>query len=100
MPIITLPRLLLSLVSLAILAAAIYLAWSWYEGYDVLYRDGSVRHFRGETWRLYTALGLTGWSFLGRFVILMFIPAGKTDPVDERGEAGVITAPDGSALHV
>jgi pimeloyl-ACP methyl ester carboxylesterase len=100
MPIITLPRLLLSLVSLAILAAAIYLAWSWYEGYDVLYRDGSVRHFRGETWRLYTALGLTGWSFLGRFVILMFIPAGKTDPVEERAEASVITAPDGSALHV
>ena len=50
MPIITLPRLLLSLVSLAVLAGAVYFSWSWYEGYDVLYRDGSIRHFRGESW--------------------------------------------------
>lgn len=47
MPIVTLPRFLLSLVSLALLAGAIYLAWSWYDGYDVLYRDGNVRHLRG-----------------------------------------------------
>jgi pimeloyl-ACP methyl ester carboxylesterase len=100
MPIITLPRFLLSLVSLALLAAAIYLAWNWYEGYDVIYRDGSVRHFRGESWRLYTALGLIGWSFLGRFVVLMFIPAGRDEPREERGSASAATAPDGSALRV
>ncbi|MGI9170755.1 MAG: alpha/beta fold hydrolase [Caulobacteraceae bacterium] len=99
-PIITFPRFLFSLVSLAILAGAIYLAWSWYEGYDVLYRDGRIRHFRGESWRLYTAIRLGAWSFLGRFVVLMFIPAGKNDPSEERGQAGVVTAPDGSALHV
>jgi pimeloyl-ACP methyl ester carboxylesterase len=100
MPIITIPRFLLSLLSLAILAGAIYLAWSWYEGYDVVYRDGSVRHFRGDSWRLYTAIGLGGWSFLGRFVVLMFMPSGKDDPVEERGGATVVMAPDGSALHV
>lgn len=100
MPIITLPRFLFSLISLAILAGAIYFAWSWYEGYDVLYRDGTIRHFRGDSWRLYTAIGLAGWSFLGRFVVLMFIPAGPNDPREERGQAGVVTAPDGSVLHV
>ncbi len=100
MPIITMPRFLLSLLSLAILAGAVYLAWSWYEGYDVVDRDGLVRHFRGEPWRLYTGLGLAAWSFLGRFVVLLFIPAGKSDPVEERAEATVVMAPDGSALHV
>lgn len=40
------------------------------------------------------------WSFLGRFIVLMFIPAGKDDPREERGEASVVTAPDGSVLHV
>ena len=100
MPIITVPRFLFSLISLAILAGAVYLAWSWYEGYDVLYRDGTVRYFRGESWRLYTAIALAGWSFLGRFIVLMFIPAGQNDPREERGEASVVMAPDGSALHV
>ena len=100
MPIITLPRFLLSLVSWALLAGAVYLAWSWYEGFDVVYRDGAIRHFRGESWRLYGALGLIAWSFLGRFVVLMFIPAGRDDPHEQRGEGAVVTAPDGSALRV
>ncbi len=100
MPIITFPRFLLSLVSLAILFGGIYLAWGWYDGYDVLYRDGSLVHFRGEPWRLYIALGLVGWSFLGRFLVLLFIPAGRTDPREERSHAHVVTAPDGAVLHV
>jgi pimeloyl-ACP methyl ester carboxylesterase len=100
MAIITIPRLLLSLLSLAILAGAIYLGWSWYEGFDVVYRDGSIRHFHGEAWRLYTAIGLLGWSLLGRFVVLMFMPAGKNDPVEERADSSMVIAPDGSALHV
>jgi pimeloyl-ACP methyl ester carboxylesterase len=100
MPIITIPRFLLSLISLAILAGAIYLAWSWYEGYDVVYRDGSAHHVRGDAWRLYTAIGLGGWSFLGRFVVLMFMPAGKDEPHEERGAASTVVAPDSSALHV
>ena len=47
MPIVILPRFLLSLISLSLLGVGIYLAISWYEGYDVFYRDGAVRHFRG-----------------------------------------------------
>ena len=100
MPIITIPRFLLSLLSLAILAGAIYLAWSWHEGYDVLYRDGSARHFHGDAWRLYTAIGFGAWSFLGRFVVLMFFPAGKDNPREERSEASKVSAPDTSTLHV
>jgi pimeloyl-ACP methyl ester carboxylesterase len=100
MPVITIPRFILSLLSFAILAAAIYLGWSWYTGYDILYRDGTVRDFRGEAWRLYTAVGLLGWSFLGRFAVLMFIPAGHDEPREERGEPSLVTSPDGSVLHI
>jgi pimeloyl-ACP methyl ester carboxylesterase len=99
-PIITFPRFLFSLVSLAIVAAAIYFAWGWAQGYDVMYRDGTTRHFRGETWRLFTALAFGAWSVLGRVVVLMFIPGGCDDPREERAEANLVSSADGSVLHV
>lgn len=100
MPIITIPRLLLSLLSLFILAAAIYLLRHWYQGHDIRFSDGSVRHLRGAGWEVIAAAGLLAWSFLGRFVVLMFIPTGKNEPREERGEAIAVRAPDGSSLNV
>ena len=100
MPVVTIPRALLSLVSLFILAAAAYLLWSWLHGYDVRLSDGSLRHVRGPMWRLYVAAGLFACSFLGRFVVLMFIPAGRDEPREERAVSHTVAAPDGSALHV
>jgi pimeloyl-ACP methyl ester carboxylesterase len=100
MPIITLPRVLLSLVSWGLLAAAIYLLWSWHQGAEVLYPDGSVRHVAGDLWRVYVGLCLVAWSFLGRFVILMAIPGGKDEPREERTAARKVIAPDGAILHV
>ena len=100
MPIVTVPRLLLSLVSLIILGAAIYLLWSWGHGYELRLADGSARHVHGAPWKLYTALGLFTWSLLGRFVVLLCISAGQDEPREERTSGKVVTAPDGSALHV
>jgi predicted alpha/beta hydrolase family esterase len=99
MPVIAIPRMLLSLLSLILLGAGLYLLWTWYQGYDITDRHGVLHHDR-EAWRLYAGLGLFAWSFLGRFVVLMFIPAGQDEPREERGEASVVMAPDGAALDV
>lgn len=100
MPIITLPRLLLSLLSLLILAAAVYLLWSWADGSFVRDADGVLRRVHGPPWLLYSGLGLLAWSFLGRFVVLMFFPKGKDEPRETRGEGRDVPGADGSTLHV
>ena len=100
MPIITVPRFLLSLLSWLILAAAIYLLWSWAQGYDVADDRGLHHQVHGASWRLYTGLALLGWSFFGRFVVLLFMPTGRDEPREARGEGRMVPAPDGSSLRV
>lgn len=100
MPILGLPRLLFSLVSLAILAAAVYLLARWLHGYDVRDAYGVWRHVRGPAWSLYLGCALLAWSFLGRFVILALLPASGDDPALTRAAAHRIAAPDGGELHV
>lgn len=100
MPIVTFPRGLLSILSLLILAGGIYLLREWWVGYDVRGVDGILRHFRGPAWRLYAGLGMFGWSFLGRWLVLAIIPAGKREPPDERGVGRTINGADGSVLYV
>jgi pimeloyl-ACP methyl ester carboxylesterase len=62
-------RLLFSALSLAILAAAGYLIWSWYDGEVVVLANGELDRVR-ENWRLWTGLGLLLWSFFGRLIVL------------------------------
>ena len=100
MPVILVPRALLSLLSLLILGSAIYLLWSWAHGLDIRDIDGVVRHVHGPAWRLYTGLAFSAWSVAGRSIVLLFIPAGDDEPREERGQAYDVTAPDGSELHV
>lgn len=100
MPIVTLPRLLFSIASWAILAAAIYLLWTWNQGYAVVDEAGRVTHERGPDWRLYVGLALLAWSFLGRFVILLFMPAGRDEPRDARGPSARVSDPHSSMLNV
>ncbi len=100
MPIITIPRLLLSLLSWAILAVALYLLWRWSHGYIVVDDHGVRHHIHGAVWPLYTGGALLACSFLGRFVVLLFIPAGRDEPHEERGESHMLQAPDGSTLRV
>lgn len=97
---ILIPRLLLSLLSWAILGAAGYLLWSWAQGYEVIDARGVAHAVHGPAWRLYTGLALLAWSFLGRFVVLLLLPADKDAPHEERSEGRTVQAPDGSALHI
>ena len=100
MPVIIIPRLLFSILSWAILGAAIYLLWSWGHGYDMINDRGVAYRVHGPAWRLYAGLAMLAWSFLGRLVVLLLLPAGKDEPREERGEAQVVQAPDGSALRM
>ena len=57
MPFIPFVRFVLGLVSLAVLVAAGYLLWSWYEGEVVRDGTGTLVRVR-ENWRLWTSIGL------------------------------------------
>ncbi len=100
MPLIVFARLALSLASLAILGAAGYLPWSWHEGYWALDAYG-VSHHLHEPWRLWTALGLLAWSFLGRFIVPLLVAKPDKHPTKpERGDHQMIASPTGSSLYV
>lgn len=101
MPLIFIVRLLLSLVSLAILGAGAYLAWSWWDGSWEAVGGGDLVHVR-EPWRLVVALVLLGWSALGRSVVLPLTSRADRDTAQparpwtfER-----LVSPTGSHLHL
>ena len=100
MPVVSVPRLLLALASLLILAAAVLLLRDWWLGEQLRDPDGVVRHVRGPRWELLVGAGLFAWSFLGRFVILLLFAKGVEAPREQRGEGAIVHAPDGSALNV
>jgi pimeloyl-ACP methyl ester carboxylesterase len=100
MPIVIIPRALLSLLSLLILAGAAYLLWSWYDGFEIRDASGYLRRVRGPDWWLYLGLILAAWSVCGRFVVALFLPAGPDEPRETRTAGRVVEAPDGSRLHV
>ncbi|MFN3816337.1 alpha/beta fold hydrolase [Brevundimonas sp.] len=60
---------LFNVLSLVILGASGWLGWSWYQGELIADPDGTVTRVR-EDWRLWTALALLAWSFLGRRALL------------------------------
>lgn len=81
MPPIILLLILLNALSIAVLGGAGWLGWTWYEGTVVPTPDGDLARVR-EDWRLWVALALLAWSFLGRFVVLSVLakPDGKAEP--------------------
>lgn len=101
MPLIVLARIALSFLSLTVLIAGGYLLWSWYDGEPLIDAAGRVDQIR-EDWRLWTAIGLLAWSFLGRLLVTPLIARSDTDPSrPERGEtATIIESPTGSRLYV
>ena len=69
MPLIILIVFLLNILSVAVLASAGWLGWTWYTGFLIEAPNGDFVRAR-EDWRLWLALGLLAWSFLGRYVVL------------------------------
>jgi len=93
-------RLLTGLISLGLLAAAAHLLWSWQEGYAYLGEDGRLYRSR-EDWRLWTALALGAWSFLGRFAVTGLLGSRDDRHVPLEAGPGVDRPGAGGArLHV
>ena len=93
-------RFLTTLLSLAILAAAGYLLWSWWQGDLVLGADGLLHRDRDD-WRLWAGGALLAWSLLGRVVVLALLGKGDTRPTRaQRGNGERIASPTGSSLYV
>jgi len=100
MPLLGIVRFFTTLLSLAILAAAGYLLWSWYDGQLVRTAAGELFRERDD-WRLWTGLGLLAWSFLGsRLVPLLMAKRDTRRTIATRGGGQMIASPTGSSLYV
>lgn len=99
MPVVFIPRIVLSLLSWVIFAGAAYLLWSWFAGYYVRELDGDLLWVRGPDWWLYLGLGLLAWSFFGRFAILSLMPSANDEPREERGRSAAVLGASGAVLQ-
>jgi pimeloyl-ACP methyl ester carboxylesterase len=101
MPLIIILRLLFGLGSWAVLGAGAYLLWTWRQGELVRDLDGDLILVR-ETWRLWTALGLFAWSFLGKRIWLPLLARPDEDEPSrpERGEGRQVEGASGASLYV
>ncbi|BEV13000.1 alpha/beta hydrolase (plasmid) [Asticcacaulis sp. DW145] len=101
MPLIMMARLLTSLLSWAILAAAVYLGWSWYQG--ELYRstDGDWIRVR-EDGRLWLLGCLIVWSAFGGLLMSQLLARPDRRPLNTaRGDdAHQITDQNNASLYV
>lgn len=100
MPLLSILRLLFSLLSLAILAGAAYLLCTWYDPPILRREDGTLIVLR-EDWRLWVGLVLAGWSLVGRsFWPLILAKADRFATRPERGPGLTVPGPDGTELYL
>lgn len=100
MPPLTFLRALLALVSIALLAFAVYLIWSWYQGDIARDADGVVYRVR-EDWRVWTGGVLLAWSLLGRFLMLPLLARRDIDPIRPTRTEGIrLPRAGGGELYV
>lgn len=100
MPVLALPKFLFSLISWAVLAAAVGLIWTWLQGQSVLAPDGMVRRVHGPGWMLWAGGAMLGWSALGRFVVLALLPRAPVSLAMPEGAVTTIAGPSGRRLRV
>jgi pimeloyl-ACP methyl ester carboxylesterase len=100
MPLLMIVRLLLSIVSWAILAGAAWLLWTWNQGDYIRDVNGVLHHVRHD-WRLWTGVALLVWSFGGGSLLVRpFLARGGERLKPERGQGGLIDGTDGARLYV
>jgi len=101
MPLLMIVRLLLSIVSWALLAAAAWLLWSWNQGEYVRDADGVLHHIRHD-WRLWAGLALVVWSSGGGILLVRpFLARADRDPLrPQRTHGRMIDGADGARLYV
>lgn len=100
MSLLAILRFFTTILSLIILAAAVYLLWSWNDGRMVRDVAGGLRLER-EDWRLWSGLGLLAWSFLGGRILPLIIA--KPDTRRTRatwGDGRIVTSRTGSSLWI
>jgi pimeloyl-ACP methyl ester carboxylesterase len=99
MAILSIVRLLASLFSLLILAAAGYLLWSWSEGEVAQISVGELVRVR-EDWRLWAGLVALAWSLFGR--VLAGVVLAKRDVRPSRmfrGDGETVVGASNSRLY-
>ncbi|ESQ79381.1 alpha/beta fold hydrolase [Asticcacaulis sp. YBE204] len=100
MPLVLLTRFLTSLFSWLLLAALIYLGWSWYEGEWLRMVDGDLIRVR-EDWRLWTALGLLAWSAFGGMILKPFLSRPDRRHLNtDRSNGAQMEGINGASLYV
>lgn len=101
MPFLSIVRFLATLVSLGLLGLTAYLLWVWYDGDLVRQANGDLVRVR-EDWRIWTAIGLGLFSFLGKFlaVPLLARPDAGEPSLPERGAGQIVEQPGGSQIYV
>lgn len=101
MPLLSIARFITTLLSLAVLGLAVYLAWSWYDGELVRQVDGDLVRVR-EDWRLWATLGLLAFSALGKLVLVPLLArADRGEPSrEDRGAGQVIPMANESGIYV
>lgn len=101
MPLLAFLKIAFGFLSLLLLAAAVYLLWSWWGGHLIAADDGNGLIFVRDGWRLWAGLGLLAWSALGRIPVTLALAQGDSDPSLPRRETGArIEGPSGSELYV
>jgi pimeloyl-ACP methyl ester carboxylesterase len=99
MPLVSVVRFLLSLVSLAFLAGGVALLVDW--GRDDVVRGVTDFWDDRHDWRLWAGVGLLAlWGFGRAPVLFLIARPSREDDHFERGEAQAVRAPDGGALAV
>jgi pimeloyl-ACP methyl ester carboxylesterase len=100
MPLLSVVRVIFAVLSLAILVAAGFLLWTWYQG-DLVQDTAGVVHRVRHDWQLWTGAGLLAWSLLGRFVARLVLARADRDPMRaERSEGQRLAGANGAVLHV
>jgi pimeloyl-ACP methyl ester carboxylesterase len=80
---------LVGLASLALLGGGVYVLWQWYVGALV-----------GTAW-LIGGVAMTLWTFVGRWIVLLFRRAGSDEPRDLQPDTVLrLPRPDGTTLSV
>lgn len=103
MPLLILLRILLGLMSLAVLASGSYFLWSWWHGHAFVDLAGVEHRIRDDDWRLWLGLGLLAWSAFGRLLVSPLITHSDetpTRPERQGGEARTLPAAGGGSLYV
>lgn len=101
MPLLSLVRLLTTLISIAILAAAAYLAWLWYNGNWVRDAEGDLVLVR-ENWQLWIAVALGMLSAFGKMLVAPILAGPDIGEAsrEDRGAGAIIRGTNGSEIFV